>query len=79
MSSHAERLRHALKLIADAPRGCSVAMLLARGFESELIAALLESGVAKAEVEAATVGDHGRPIRRLWITEADARLLVGRY
>jgi hypothetical protein len=78
MSSYAERLRHALKQIADAPQGCSVAMLLAHGFESELIAALLESGVAKAEVEAATVGDHRRPIRRLWITEAGTRLLVGR-
>jgi hypothetical protein len=59
MSSHAERLRHALKLIADAPRGCSVPMLLAHGFESELIAALLESGVATAEVEAAVVSITG--------------------
>jgi len=79
MSSHAERLRHALKLIANAPRGRSVPMLLAHGFEAELIAALLESGVAKAEVEAAMVGDHGRRICRLWITEAGTRLLVGRY
>ena len=79
MSSHAQRLRHALRLIADTPRGCSVPMLLARGFEAELIAALLESGVAKAEVEAAMVGDHGRRVCRLWLTEAGTRLLAGRY
>jgi len=54
-------------------------MLLARGFEAELIAALLESGVAKAEVEAAMVGDHGRRVCRLWLTEAGTRLLAGRY
>ena len=55
MPSNAELLRHALKLIADAPRGCSVPMLLAHGFGAEFIAALLKSGVAKAEVERAAL------------------------
>jgi hypothetical protein len=79
MSSNPERLRHALKLIADNSRRCSVPMLLARGFDAELIAALLESGVAKAEVESAMVGGHARRVCWLCVTEAGTRLLMGRY
>ena len=79
MSAYGKRLRHALKLIADSSRGCSVPMLLAHGFEAELIAALVESGVVKADVESAMVGGHARQVRWLCITEAGTRLLVGRY
>jgi hypothetical protein len=79
MASHSDLLRRALKLIAETPRGCSVPTLLARGYGAEFIAALLKSGVAKTEVESVIIGGHARQVRRLWITDAGRRLLVGRY
>jgi hypothetical protein len=79
MASHSDLLRRALKLIAETPRGCSVPTLLAHGYGAEFIAALLKSGVAKTEVKSEIIGGYARQVRRLWITDAGRRLLVGRY
>jgi hypothetical protein len=79
MASQTDLLRRALKLIAETPRGCSVPTLLAQGFGAEFVAALLESGVAKTEVDTEVIGGHAHQVRRLWITETGRRLLVGRY
>lgn len=79
MLSHTRQLRRALELIANTRGGCPAAVLLARGFTAEFIAALLESGVAEAQIESAASGGHTRQIHRLSITQAGRRLLMGRY
>ena len=79
MLSHARQLRRALALIADTRGGCPAAVLLARDFTAEFIAALLASGVAEAQTESAARGGHAHHIHRLRITQAGRRLLMGRY
>ena len=44
-------LRRALRLLADAPNGCTEAIMLAHGFRTEMLAVLVLDGFATTKVE----------------------------
>jgi hypothetical protein len=76
MAVSVERLR-ALKLLAGSPDGCSISIMLAHGLKPELLAALVQGGLATTKPE--TVRTGGKPIEvvRMTITDAGRRALAG--
>ena len=79
MPSRAERertqQRRALRLLADAPEGMTEALMMAHGFNSELLVDLCIAGLAIAKVERMIAG--GRTVVvRLKITEAGRQALT---
>jgi hypothetical protein len=91
MPSRAERertqQRRVLRLLADAPEGMTEALMMAHGFNSELLVDLCIAGLAIAKVERMIAGGRTVEVVRLKITEAAsgrgrrrylaARLLTG--
>jgi hypothetical protein len=68
----------ALELLADSPRGCTEAILLAHGFSIELLAELVRDGLATAEPERMRASGQPVEVVRLHITEAGWRALAAR-
>jgi hypothetical protein len=65
----AEQLR-ALRLLAACPVGCSEAIVLAYGFEIELVVGLVRDGLATTQ--RGTVRADKRPVEVTWVTITDA-------
>jgi hypothetical protein len=67
--------RRALELLAgSAKQGCTEAFLLAHGFTVELLADLVRTGLATAQIERARAGGQ----TRMYITDAGRRALRGK-
>ena len=70
--------RRALQLLVDAPLGTTEELLmLARGFDSDILAALLRDGLVTKRPEAIRVGRRTVEVARVRITEAGRRVLKG--
>ena len=65
----AER-RRALELLASLPEGATEGLLMAHGFESTVIAGLVESGLANWTIEVVLAGDRPIDVRRLRLTDS---------
>ena len=80
MPSRAERertqQRRALRLLADAPEGMTEALMMAHGFNSELLVDLCIAGLAIAKVERMIAGRRTVEVVRLKITEAGRQTLT---
>jgi hypothetical protein len=81
MPSRAERertqQRRALRLLADAPEGMTEALMMAHGFNSELLVDLLcIAGLAIAKVERMIAGGRTVEVVRLKITETGRQALT---
>jgi hypothetical protein len=80
MPSRAERertqQRRALRLLADAPEGTTEALMMAHGFNSELLVDLCIAGLAIAKVERMIAGGRTVEVVRLKITEAGRQALT---
>jgi hypothetical protein len=64
-----------LELLAgSARRGCTEAFLLAHGFTVELLADMVRTGLATAQIERARAGGQ----TRMYITDAGRRALRGK-
>jgi hypothetical protein len=79
MPSRAERertqQRRALRLLADAPEGMTEALMMAHGFNSELLVDCI-AGLAIAKVERMIAGGRTVEVVRLKITEAGRQALT---
>ena len=80
LPSRAERertkQRRALRLLADAPEGMTEALMMAHGFNSELLVDLCIAGLAIAKVERMIAGGRTVEVVRLKITEAGRQALT---
>jgi len=80
MPSRAERertqQRRALRLLADAPEGMTEALMMAHGFNSELLVDLCIAGLAIAKVERMIAGGRTVEVVRLKITETGRQALT---
>ena len=68
--------RRALRLLADAPEGMTEALMMAHGFNSELLVNLCIAGLAIAKVERMIAGGRTVEVVRLKITEAGRQALT---
>ena len=62
--------RRALRLLADAPGGCSEALTLAHGFRPALIAELVQTRLASAYPRTVIAGGREVEVIVVWITDA---------
>jgi hypothetical protein len=69
--------RRVLELLADSPGGCTEFLLLAHGYPLELIAQLVETGLATAESEWIIPIDSTVSVIRIKITESGRLALEG--
>jgi hypothetical protein len=82
MPSRAQRersdRRRALRLLADAPKGMTEALMLAHGFRVELLVDLCIAGLAIATPERMVAGARRVEVVRMKITEAGRQALTGK-
>jgi hypothetical protein len=70
--------RRALKMLADIPRGVTEdLLLLAYGFDSDMIAGLVRAGLATARRETMRAGGKTTEVVRIRITDAGRRAIEG--
>jgi hypothetical protein len=68
--------RRALELLAGRPSGVTKKLLVvAHGFEGDMIAGLVRTGLATAERETTSVGGKTTEVVRIRITDAGRRVL----
>ena len=71
MGSHFVAIRdRALKLLAESPDGCSMAILLAHGFSLELLDKLIRAGLATASTESEMRGEKTIEVVRVKLTKS---------
>jgi hypothetical protein len=75
MLDHPADWRRALEMVAGSPEGLTDAALFARGFESTLIAGLVESGLVTSLTEHIWVGGHRVEVSWLRLTDAGHKAL----
>src|ERR1700716_1216578 len=68
--------RRALGLLADAPDGCTEAIMLAHGIDRELIVELVRDGFTNGHKEVVHSGMRTLRVMRLHITETGHRVLA---
>jgi hypothetical protein len=61
--------RRALRLLADAPHGCTVSIMLAHGFTNAMLDRLVRDGLAT--LQPGTVRTGTRRITVVWVTITD--------
>jgi hypothetical protein len=61
--------RRALRLLADAPHGCTVSIMLAHGFTNAMLDRLVRDGLATLQPGTARTGT--RRITVVWVTITD--------
>jgi hypothetical protein len=67
----------ALRLLAGGPLGCTEAILLAHGFKTELLAALVRDGLATTQRGTMRAGRRRIEVVWMTITDAGRRALAG--
>jgi hypothetical protein len=70
--------RHALKLLAKSSDGCTEAALLAYGFNPNILAGLVRTGLVSLHMDRVRAGAGWFEIRRLRISAAGRRV-IGRH
>jgi hypothetical protein len=71
--------RQAIEMLAGIPRGVTEDLLvLAHGFDSDMIAGLVRAGLATAHRETVRAGGKTTEIVRIRITDAGRQVLEGR-
>jgi hypothetical protein len=75
MLDHPADWRRAREMVAGSPEGLTDAALLARGFESTVIAGLVESGLATSLTEHIWAGGYRVEVSWLRLTDAGRKAL----
>jgi hypothetical protein len=75
MPDHPADWRRALELLASSPEGATEALLMAHGFESTVIAGLVESGLATLTTEVVLAGRRPVDVRRLRLSDSGRKAL----
>jgi hypothetical protein len=70
--------RQALELLEASIDGCTEAIMLAYGFNTELLVELVNAGLATASIERMVAGGRRVEVTRMRITAAGRRALAGR-
>jgi hypothetical protein len=70
--------RRLLEMLNGAgPRGCPEALVLANGFNIELLTGLVRAGLATVATETVRAGDRTRAVANVKITDAGRRAIEG--
>jgi len=69
-----EQLR-ALRILAGSAAGTTATLMLAQGFNIEMLVDLVREELASATLESSRAGDRTVEVTRLWITEAGRRIV----
>lgn len=78
MTTLSENQRRLLELLNGAgPRGCPEALVLANGFDIELLAAVVRAGLATVATEIVRAGDRTRAVANVKITDAGRLAIEG--
>jgi hypothetical protein len=77
MAKLTDEQRRALQVLARSPNGCTKALMLAHGFQLEMLDKLVLDGVAKAEEHATMAGSRAMKVVWLQITEAGRKAIAG--
>jgi hypothetical protein len=78
LTTLSENQRRLLEMLNVAgPRGCPEALLLANGFDIELLTGLVRAGLAIVATETVRAGDRARAVANVRITDAGRRALEG--
>jgi len=70
-----EERRRLPQLLASAENGCTANLLVALGFETDLVVCEVRAGLATSQTEPELVGRHSVDVTRVRITEAGRRAL----
>jgi hypothetical protein len=70
MATLTDEQRHALRLLASVPNGCTETLMLARGFEPSMLRKLLRDGLSAAEPYKTLAGGKHVIMTLMRITEA---------
>lgn len=78
MASHpmSDEQRLLLELLDFAEDGCTASLLVALGFETDLVVGVVAAGLAMSETEAELVGGQAVDVTRVRITDAGRRALA---
>jgi hypothetical protein len=61
--------RRALQLLVRSPTGCTESLMLAHGFDAEVLGQLVIDGFANVQVGIVLAGQHQLTVRRMQITD----------
>ena len=75
MPDHPADWRRALELLSNSPDGATEALLMAYGFESTVIAGLVESGFATLTTEVVLAGRRPVDMKRLRLSDLGRKVL----
>jgi len=76
MPTPKQQRRQALELLEASIDGCTEAIMLAYGFKTEFLAALVDAGLATASIERKVAGGRRIEVTRMRITGAGRRALT---
>jgi hypothetical protein len=78
IASHpmSEEQRRLLELLDSAGNGCTANVLVALGFETDLVVGVVAAGLAVSETEPELVDGHAVDVTRVRITDAGRRALA---
>jgi hypothetical protein len=78
LTALSENQRRLLEMLKGAgPCGCPEAVLLANGFDIELLTGLVRAGLATVATETVRAGDRTRAVANVKITDAGRRAIEG--
>ena len=79
MTTLSENQRHLLEMLNGAgARGCPEALVLANGFDIELLTGLVRAGLASVATEIVRADDRTRAVANVRITDAGRRAIEAR-
>jgi len=76
MPTPKQQRRQALELLEASIDGCTEAIMLAYGFKTEFLAALVDAGLATASIERMVAGGRRIEVTRMRITGAGRQALT---
>jgi len=76
MPTPKQQRRQALELLEASIPGCTEAIMLAYGFKTEFLAALVDAGLATASIERMVAGGRRIEVTRMRITGAGRQALT---
>jgi hypothetical protein len=76
MTKLTDEQRRALRLLAHSPNGCTEAVLMAHGFDLEMLGQLVTDGLADAEARNTMAGRHRTKVIWMHITEAGRKVIA---
>jgi hypothetical protein len=76
MADLTDEQRRALRILARNPNGCTDAVMMARGFEREILAMLVFDGLVNVEAHETILGRRHMKVFWLRITEAGRKAIA---